>query len=61
MSMKENLERIREKGIGIFIKEQYNKYRCPKCSGLISIHNRKCFKCDTITRLFEKHERNLTV
>jgi hypothetical protein len=57
MSMKDNLEHIRKKGIGNFIKEQYDKYRCPKCLGLISIHNRKCFKCDTITRLVEKYTR----
>jgi hypothetical protein len=54
MSMKENLELIRKLGIGGFIKEQYRKYRCPKCGGLISVHNRKCFKCDTITKLMEK-------
>lgn len=55
--MKDNLEYIRKKGIGKFIEDQYRKYRCSKCFGLISIHNRKCFKCDTITRLVEKHNR----
>ena len=55
MSMKDNLEYIRKKGISAFIEEQYRKYRCKKCGGLISIHNRKCFKCDTITKLVEKH------
>ncbi len=54
MSMKENLECIKKKGIGGFIDEQYKKYRCSKCNGLISIHNRKCFKCDTITKLIDK-------
>ena len=55
MSVKENLETIKNNGIGKFIKEQYKKYHCSKCGGLISIHNRKCFKCDTITRLVEKY------
>jgi hypothetical protein len=36
------------------IKNQYDKYHCPTCGGLRSIHNRKCFKCDEITRLIEK-------
>jgi len=55
MSMINNLEYIKDKGIGKFIKEQYKKYRCAKCGGLISIHNGKCFRCDTITKLVEKH------
>jgi len=54
MSVKDNLEYINKMGIGKFIKEQYSKYRCSECGGLISIHNRKCFKCDSITRLVEK-------
>ena len=54
MSVKENLEYIKSKGIESFIKDQNKKYKCPKCSGLISIHNKKCFKCNTITKLVEK-------
>jgi hypothetical protein len=54
MSMKDNLERIKKKGISIFIKEQYKKHSCSICGGLISVHNRKCFKCETITKLIEK-------
>ena len=57
MSIKDNLELINKKGIGKFINEQHEKYRCSKCGGLISIHNRKCFKCDIITRLVEKHNK----
>ena len=37
--------------------DQFEEYRCSKCDGLISIHNGKCFKCDTITRLVEKHNK----
>ena len=54
MSVKDNLRFINDKGITKFITEQYKKYRCSKCGGLISIHNRKCFKCDTIRKLIEK-------
>jgi hypothetical protein len=58
MSMKDNLDCIKKMGISNFIDEQYKKYSCSKCGGLISIHNRKCFKCDTITRLVEKDGKN---
>ncbi len=53
MSFIENLEYIKSMGIGKFIEEQYEKYRCSNCGGLISIHNRKCFNCDTITKLVD--------
>ena len=54
MSVKKNLQRIKENGTAEIVKSQYKKYHCPKCGGLISIHNRKCFKCEEITRLIEK-------
>jgi hypothetical protein len=54
MSVKDNLEHIRKTGVETFIKNQYRKYRCSRCGGLISIHNKKCFACDTITKLVEK-------
>jgi hypothetical protein len=57
MSVKDNLECISKKGVAQFIKEQYEKYRCSKCGGSISIHNRKCFKCDTVNRLVEKRNK----
>lgn len=57
MSIKDNLELINKRGIDKFINEQLKKYRCSKCGGLISIHNRKCFKCDKITRLVEKQNK----
>ena len=54
MSVKDNLEYINKMGIVEFVNEQYKKYCCLECGGLISIHNGKCFKCETITRLVEK-------
>lgn len=57
MSVKDNLESINTIGIEQFTEQQYAKYRCSNCGGLISIHNRKCFKCDTITRLVEKRSK----
>jgi lipopolysaccharide biosynthesis regulator YciM len=49
MSMIENLTFIKKNGIEKFIKSQYRKYRCKKCGELISVHNKKCFKCETVT------------
>ncbi len=57
MSLKQNLETIRTSGIENFLEEQYRQHHCAKCGGLISIHNRKCFNCDTVTRLIEKEDK----
>jgi ribosomal protein L40E len=57
MSIKDNLEYINKMGLGNFIEAQYGKYQCSRCGGLISIHNSKCFKCDTITKLVEKPKK----
>jgi len=61
MSMKDNLEYIKKMGINKFIKEQYKKYHCVKCGGLISTHNGKCFKCETITKLVDKKGLSATL
>ncbi len=55
MSVVDNLTTIKKRGIDTFIKEQYEKYHCSECNGLISIHNGKCFKCDTITKLVDRN------
>jgi hypothetical protein len=55
MSVKDNLEFISNAGIDKFTEKEYEKHHCSKCGGLISIHNRKCFKCDTIMKLVEKY------
>ncbi|NQV19023.1 MAG: DUF3795 domain-containing protein [Armatimonadetes bacterium] len=57
MSVKENLEFIHKLGTEKFFEEQYKKYHCSQCGGLISIHNRKCFKCHTVTKLVEKRNK----
>ena len=48
MSMIKNLMDIKTEGISKFVKQQYEKYKCPKCEGLISTHSGKCFVCDNI-------------
>ena len=54
MGVKDNLKHIKENGVVEFAEAQYKNYQCTKCGGLISIHNKKCFKCDTISKLIEK-------
>jgi hypothetical protein len=59
ISIKENLEDIRQSGLRRFIEEQYEKHQCSRCGGLVSVHNRKCFTCDKVERLIEKPNRDL--
>ena len=45
MSMIENLNVIKSKGVEEFLKVQEEKWRCPKCGGVICCHNGLCFFC----------------
>ena len=45
MSMVENLKLIRERSMDEFLKSQAEKYRCPSCSDIISVHDGKCYAC----------------
>lgn len=56
MSMVENLEFIRDHGIGMFLEKEEEKWRCPACGGEICCHNGLCLKCDLDTlRRNKKH------
>ena len=46
MSMIENLNFIREKGIEKFLLSEKKKWQCPECGEIISCHNGLCFECD---------------
>ena len=54
VSVRDNLDFIQKSGTAAFVEEQSEKYRCSRCDSTISIHNRKCFSCDEISRLVEK-------
>nr|WP_330415695.1 hypothetical protein [Eisenbergiella massiliensis] len=41
----ENSEFVRQCGLELFMEEQKGKYTCPKCGGIISIHDRECSDC----------------
>jgi len=45
MSMIENLEFIKENGIKKFLEKEEDKWKCPRCGGIISCHNGICFDC----------------
>lgn len=36
---------VREHGLDCFMEQQKEKYTCPKCGGIISIHDRECSEC----------------
>ena len=45
MSMIENLEFIRAKGIEEFLSKQNESWKCKNCGQLVCCHNGICFKC----------------
>lgn len=45
MSMIGNLNSIKEQGMDSFLKQQEEKWQCPKCGGTICCHNGLCLKC----------------
>jgi len=52
MSMIENLEYIRDKGIDNFLNQQEKKYKCPECGGVICVHNGICYSCGKQISIF---------
>lgn len=44
-SLIENSRFVQEHGLDYFMVQQKEKYTCPKCGGIISIHDRKCSEC----------------
>jgi rubrerythrin len=45
MSMVENQKMMKEKGMEEFLKSQSEKYRCPSCGDIVSVHDGKCYAC----------------
>lgn len=44
-SLTENSEFVRQHGLEMFMEKQKEKYTCPKCGGIISLHDRECSEC----------------
>lgn len=45
MSMVENLKMLKAEGMGVFLKEQAERFRCPSCGGVVCVHDGKCYDC----------------
>ncbi len=45
MSMVENQKMIKEKGMEEFLKSEAEKYKCPQCRDVVSVHDGKCYAC----------------
>ena len=54
MSIKETMNVIVSDGPEALAQRHAQQFACPKCGDVISIHNRRCFRCESITRLVEK-------
>ena len=46
MSMIENLVNIKRVGIRQFIKNEKEKWACPKCGEMLCVHEPQCLACD---------------
>lgn len=44
-SLMANSRMVQEKGIPAYMEQQKEKYTCPKCGGVISVHDLECSEC----------------
>lgn len=44
-SLMANSELVRQGGLELFMERQKEGYTCPKCGGVISLHDRACSEC----------------
>lgn len=45
MSMLENLELIKTKGIRYFVKREKTRWKCPACGEILCVHRPNCLAC----------------
>jgi hypothetical protein len=50
MSMVDNLKELKAQGMDEFLKSQREKYRCPGCGDVISVHDGKCYSCGFVRK-----------
>jgi hypothetical protein len=43
--MIDNLDHIREHGIGHFVASEVERWTCPQCGELLCVHTPKCAAC----------------
>lgn len=46
MSLIENLNYIKEKGMDAFLEAEKEKWTCPDCGEVISVHTKRCYSCN---------------
>jgi hypothetical protein len=46
MSMIENLEYMKKNGVKKFVEKERERWKCPKCNGVICVHDRRCYTCE---------------
>lgn len=44
-SLMDNSNLVKNFGLKLFMEKQKETYTCPKCQGVISIHDRECSEC----------------
>lgn len=44
-SLIENSELVRRAGLEVFMRRQKERYTCPACGGVISLHDAECSEC----------------
>jgi transposase len=45
LSLVENLKYIQRNGVEEVLKNEKKRWKCPTCSGVICVHNKKCYIC----------------
>lgn len=45
MSMLENLDYIKKHSIELFLEKEKQKWKCPKCNGIVTCHGGMCLSC----------------
>lgn len=54
-SLMENSEFVCQHGLEILMEQQKEKYTCPKCGGIISIHDRMLM-CGKVSQEFDRQQ-----
>jgi hypothetical protein len=57
MSMLENLEAIRSKGIRNFVENEKKRWECPECGGLLCVHKSECIHCHRVWRKIAQRKK----
>jgi len=53
-SLIDNLLQIKQVGLEKFMAKEAEKWKCPKCGGTVSIHDRKCYSCEVLPKTEKK-------